>query len=160
VWNYPYFREHDGCRTDTMHTFVMERAGYLRYTRFRAFDIAGLPHEVIELHISGCRYAVRCVDLAAGIAGRCLVQVESLGHEWGYYLGTPGGLAQVSQSGRALNIDLFKGGRYTVSLRAIRSVLDGKEKYAMIVRIPDCRAANPVKIRRIAKDQQRICALV
>jgi len=144
----------------SMHNSVMEKAGYLRYTRFRAFDIAGSPHEVIEMHICGCRYALRCADLAAGIAGRDLVQVESLGHAWGYYLGTPRGLAEVSQSCRALNIDLFNGGRYTVSLRAIRSVLDRKEKYAIIVRIPDCHAANPVRMRRIAKDQQHICAVV
>jgi hypothetical protein len=138
----------------------MEKAGYLRWTRFRVFDSGGLPHEVIEMHIRGCRYAIRCADLAAGIAGRGLIQIESLSHAWRYYLGTGRGLAQVSQSGKALNIDLFDGGRYTVSLRAIRSVLEGKEKYAIIVRIPDCHAANPVKMRRIAKDQQHICALV
>ena len=140
--------------------FVMEKAGYLRLARFKAFDIEGLPHDVIELHLCGCRYAIRCADFANGIGGHYPILVESLSHMWGYYLGTERGLAQISQSGRALNIDLFNGGRYTGSLRAIRSVLDGNQKYAIIVRIPECPAGNPIKMRRIAKDQQHISALV
>ena len=65
----------------------------------------------------GARYAIRLADLAKGMSGRqVVVQVEALVREWNYYLGTTCGLAQVSASGKALNIELFEAGNFTVSL--------------------------------------------
>jgi hypothetical protein len=135
----------------------MEKAGYLQRTGCRALDSDGHSHEVLELHICGVRYAVRRSDLAKAVSGRTLIQVEELTRNWEYYLGVTSGLAQVSVSGKALNIDLFGAGSFTLSLNTLRAVLYGKERLAVIVRIPE----SPVqKLRRVVVGQQTIGAVV
>jgi hypothetical protein len=86
------------------------------------------------------------------------VQVEDITHNWNYYLGATRGLAQISISGKALNIDIFNEGNFTVSLRALGSVIYGKERFAFIMRIPE--TPQPQKIRRVTLDQRRISAMV
>jgi len=115
----------------------MERAGYIQRNGCRAYDSDGILHEVIEVHIRGSRYAIRVAGLAGAITGRVFVQIEELTHNWNYYLGLTCGLAQVSVSGKALNINLFNDGSFTVSLGALRSIMYGKDKYAFIMKIPD-----------------------
>lgn len=136
---------------------MMEKAGYLQRTGCRALDSDGHVHEVIELHILGTRYAVRRADLAKAVSGRTLIQIEELSRNWEYYLGVTRGLAQVSVSGKALNIDLFGTGSFTLSLTALRAVLYGKERLAAIVRIPESPAQ---KLRLLADGQQTIGAIV
>ncbi|MFZ1896549.1 hypothetical protein [Methanoregula sp.] len=139
---------------------MMQKAGYIRQTGCRAIDRDGRLHEVVELHIMGARYAVRLADLAKGMSGRqVVVQVEALVREWNYYLGTTCGLAQVSASGKALNIELFETGSFTVSLSALRSVIYGRERLATIARIPE-EPASPVWKERRLSVQQQISALV
>ncbi len=137
----------------------MEKAGYLQRTGYKAFDGEGRLHEVIELHILSVRYAIRRSDLAKAISGHVLVQVEELTHNWNYYLGATSGLAQVSVSGKALNIDIFNEGSFTVSLRALGSVMYGKERYAFIMKIPE-QVSPSQKMRRVTVDQRRISATV
>jgi hypothetical protein len=132
---------------------MMEKAGYVQRTGCRALDSDGKVHEVIELHILGSRYAVRRSDLVNAVAGRVYVQVEELHHQWNYYLGVTSGLAQVSASGKALNIELFDAGNFTLSLNALRTVVYGKERYASIVKIPEQSA---FKYRRVEEGQQTI----
>lgn len=116
---------------------MMKKSGYFHKAGCVAYDSEGIPHEVIELHIQGERYAIRLADLVRAIAGKVCVQVEILTHNWKYYLGTVSGLAQVSISGKALNIDLFNVGDFTVSLNSLRAIIYGKERYAVIVKIPE-----------------------
>jgi hypothetical protein len=136
---------------------MMEKAGYLQRTGCRALDSNGNSHEVVELHICGARYAVRRSDLAKAVSGRTLIQVEELTRNWEYYLGVTSGLAQVSVSGKALNIDLFGAGSFTLSLNTLRAVLYGKERLAVIVRIPESPAQ---KLRPLSQGQQTISAMV
>jgi len=138
---------------------MMEKAGYLQRTGIRALDNDGIMHEVIEIHIHGLRYALRRDGLAGAITGRVFVQVEELTHNWNYYLGSTRGLAQVSVSGKALNIDLFNDGSYTVSLRAIQNVMYGKDRYAFIMKIPE-QTMQLYRTRRVTQDQKRISAAV
>jgi hypothetical protein len=134
---------------------MMQKAGYLQRTGNRAFDSDGNLHEVAELHILGNRFAIRLNDMARSVSGHVYVQVEELSHNWGYYLGITRGLAQVSVSGKALNIELFEAGSFTVSLNALRSVIYGKERTATIVRIP---APASFRLRRVEEGQQKISA--
>ena len=138
---------------------MMEKAGYLQRTRIRALDSDGVMHEVIEIHIHGSRYALRGAGLAGAITGRVFVQVEELIHNWNYYLGSTCGLAQVSVSGKALNIDLFNDGSFTVSLRALRNVMYAKDRYAFIMKIPE-QTMQLNRMRRVSQDQKRISAAV
>jgi hypothetical protein len=137
---------------------MMEKAGYLQRTGYKASDCEGNMHEIIELHILSIRYAIRRADLAKAISGRVFVQVEDLTHNWNYYLGATSGLGQVSVSGKALNIDIFNGGSFTVSLRALGNVMYGKERFALIMKIPE--ALYSQKMRKVTLDQKRISAVV
>jgi hypothetical protein len=136
---------------------MMEKAGYLQQTRYRAQDSEGTAHEVMELHILGNRYAIRRADLIKAVSGRVFVQVEELSHNWNYYLGQTRGLAHVSASGKALNIELFENGNFTLSLATLRAVVYGKERSVVIVKIPE---TPDIKIRRIVEGQQKISAVV
>jgi hypothetical protein len=138
---------------------MMEKAGYIQRNRCRAFDSDGILHEVIEVHIQGSRYAIRVAGLAGAITGRVFVQIEELTHNWNYYLGPTCGLAQVSVSGKALNINLFTDGSFTVSLGALRTIMYGKEKYAFIMKIPD-QSVQLSKLKRFSQDQMQISATV
>jgi hypothetical protein len=136
---------------------MMEKAGYLQQTRSRALDSEGVLHDIVELHILGNRYAIRKSELVKAVSGRMYVQVEELTRNWNEYLGQTLGLAHVSASGKALNIDLFESGTFTMSLSTLRAVIYGKERSVMIVKIPE----NPtVRIRRAAEGQRTISAVV
>jgi hypothetical protein len=115
---------------------MMKKSGYFRKTGCMALDSEGALHEIIDLHIEGERFAIRRADLARAITGRICVQVESLVHNWQYYLGPVRGIAQVSASGKALNIDIFQSSDFTVSLNALTRVVYGTERIAVIVKIP------------------------
>jgi len=138
---------------------MMEKAGYLQRTGIRALDNDGVMHEVIEIHIHGLRYALRRDGLAGAITGRVFVQVEELTHNWNYYLGSTCGLAQISISGKALNLDLFNEGCFTVSLRALRNVMYGKDRYAFIMKIPE-QTLQLHRPRKGSQDQKLISATV
>ena len=136
---------------------MMEKAGYLQQTRCRAIDSEGIEHEVVELHVLGNRYAIRKEELLRAVSGRVYVQIEELSRNWDYYLGLTRGLAHVSASGKALNVDLFEAGSFTLSLTTLRAVMYGKERMAVIVRIPESPA---IRIRRAVEGQQKIGASV
>lgn len=136
---------------------MMVKAGYLQQTRSRAFDSEGVMHDVVELHILGNRYAIRRSDLVKAVSGRIYVQVEDITRNWNEYLGLTRGLAHVSVSGKALNIDLFENGSFTLSLSTLRAVLYGKERSVAIVKIPETPAN---RVRRTSESQQRISAMV
>lgn len=136
---------------------MMEKAGYLQRTGCQALDSEGHRYEVLELHICGARYAVRRSDLVRAVSGRMMIQVEELTRNWEYYLGATCGLAQVSVSGKALNVDLFGVGSFTLSLSALRAVLYGRERHAGVVRIPETSSQ---RMHRVAEGQQTIGAVV
>jgi hypothetical protein len=62
-------------------------------------------------------------------------------------------------SGKALNIDLFNDGSFTVSLRALRNMMYGKDRYAFIMKIPE-QNMQLHRMRRVSQDQKRISAAV
>nr|WP_321351341.1 hypothetical protein [uncultured Methanoregula sp.] len=136
---------------------MMEKAGYLQRTGCSAIDSDGNMCEVIELHILGTRYAIRRQDLIRAVSGRVVVQVEDLTRNWNYFLGSTRGLAQVSASGKALNIDLFGTGSFTLSLASLKGVMYGKERIARIGMIPP---ASPQRFHRVAEGQQKLKAAV
>ena len=69
----------------------------------------------------------------------------------------PAALPRYPCSGKALNIDLFEAGSFTVSLNSLRSVMYGKERNAMIVKIP---APSSIRLHRVEEGQQKISAAV
>ena len=136
---------------------MMEKAGYLQRTGCRAVDSEGIIHEVIDLHICGERFAIRRPDLIRVVSGGVVVQVEELTRNYACYLGVTRGLAQISQSGKALNIELFNAGSFTISLNTLRAIIYGNERTALVARIPE---QSGCKFRRVVAGQQTIGAMV
>ena len=72
-----------------------------------AIDSRGFEYEILDIYILGTCYAIRLEDLVRAIAEHGAVRIEELSREWKYYLGAHCGLAQVSVSGKGLNIELL-----------------------------------------------------
>ncbi|MGA2160594.1 MAG: hypothetical protein ABSG28_00135 [Methanoregula sp.] len=136
----------------------MQRVGYAQRTGRTAFDRSGFEYEILDLYILGTCYAIRLEELVRAIAEHGAVRIEELIREWKSYLGTDCGLAQVSVSGKGLNIELFSGGQYTTSLVALRRVIERKERYAAIAKIPEQPGMPAWKDRRISPGQQMLSA--
>jgi len=136
----------------------LQRVGYVQRTGRTAIDSGGFEYEILDIYIMGTCYAVRLEDLVRAIAEHGAVRIEELSREWKYYLGTHCGLAQVSVSGKGFNIELFVGGLYTTSLFALRQVIESRERYAAIAKIPEQPVMPSGRDRRISPGQQRISA--
>jgi len=140
------------------HFSQLQRVGYAQRTGRRAFDSRGFEYEVLDLYIFGTRYAIRLEELARAVAEHGAVRVEELSREWKNYLGATRGLAQISASKKGLNIELFDGGLYTTSLAALCRVIENRERYASVVKIPEPPVLSAGKDRRISPGQKRLTA--
>ena len=136
----------------------LQKAGYAQRAGHRAADSRGFEYEILDLYILGTRYAVRLEDLSRAFGDHGAVRVEEICRDGNYYLGAPAGLAQVSASGRGFNIELFAGGFFTAALVALLKVMEKRERYAAIVKIPGPREMPAGKDRRISPEQQRLGA--
>ena len=136
----------------------LQRVGYAQRTGRTAIDSRGFEYEILDIYILGTCYAIRLEDLVRAIAEHGAVRIEELSREWKYYLGAHCGLAQVSVSGKGLNIELFTGGLYTTSLVALRRIIESRERYAAIAKIPEQSVMPTGKDRRISPRQQRLSA--
>jgi len=136
----------------------LRRAGYARRSGRRAADSSGAEHEVLDFYIRGRRYAVRLEDLRRALLEDGAVLMEEVLRDWKDYLGTCCGLAVVSLSGRGLRIEIFGGGLFSSSLAALRGVIERRERYAVIVEVPEQPVPMAGRDRRIPPGQQRITA--
>jgi uncharacterized protein YaiE (UPF0345 family) len=115
---------------------MMKKAGYIERGGLSALDEEGVPREMIGLHIQGTTYGIRADALIGVITGAMTARIERIERNWKEYMGGYAGRVQVSKSGKALNIELSKGNRFTVSLDSVRRVMVKRERFATIVEIP------------------------
>jgi hypothetical protein len=122
----------------------MENVGYILMDRSMVLDGEGGEEEVLSLSIRGRRFGIRTSELEALLDGGDPARVERLRRNWRVYLDGVEGMAEISRSGKAVNIELFAPEWYTISLRALRSVLSGGSRYAMVAGVPGegCRTAS------------------
>ncbi|HVN65842.1 MAG TPA: hypothetical protein VMT31_04410 [Methanomicrobiales archaeon] len=129
----------------------MENVGYILMDRSKVLDGDGNEEEILSLSLRGRRFGIRAPELAALLEGGDPARVERLSRNWRCYLDGVEGVAELSRSGKAVNLELF-GSRslepsglrspelssewYTVSLRALRAVLSGESRYAMVAGVP------------------------
>ena len=114
----------------------MENVGYILMDRLKVLDGEGNEEEVLSLNIRGRRFGIRTADMKDLLGGEARARVERLRRNWRNYLDGVEGVAEVSRSGKAVNIELFATERYTIALRALRSVLSGESRYAMVAGVP------------------------
>jgi hypothetical protein len=130
---------------------MMQKAGYIRRNGWSAIDNAGVPWEMLEVRIHGATLAIRFEDLVEMLSGGIAARVERIGRNWMDYIGGLAGLARISKSGKAINIDLVCGDRFTVSLESVRAVIDRKERHAAVAEVPSQARAPSVRNRLISE---------
>ncbi|HMA05296.1 MAG TPA: hypothetical protein VKO45_05150 [Methanomicrobiales archaeon] len=133
----------------------MDNVGYILMDRSRVLDGEGNEEEVLTLHIRGMRFGVRNSDMQDLLATGAQARVERLRKNWRFYLDGVEGLCGLSRSGKAVNVELFGAERYTISLRALRSVLSGGSRFAMVAAVPGEKHQETSR-RSPATYQQRI----
>lgn len=114
----------------------MQRAGYLTRDGKKVLDSDGTPREVLELNIFGARLCMLIDEVKGAIQRGTPAGVVRIKQNWMEYLGGKAGDAQVSRSGKALNIDLVNGDRFTLSLDSLIDVLNYRERFARIMELP------------------------
>jgi len=114
----------------------MENVGYILMDRMRVLDGEGNEEEILSLNIRGMRFGIRTSEMEELLGSGAEARVERLRRNWRFYLDSVDGVAGLSRSGRAVNIELFASEMFTISLRALRSVLSGGSRYAMVAGVP------------------------
>jgi hypothetical protein len=130
----------------------MENVGYILMERSRVLDGEGNEEEVLSLSIRGMRFGIRTSEMGDLLASGAQARVERLRRNWRLYLDGAEGMAELSRSGKAVNLELFNSRshepsgpgnielfgaeRYTIALRALRSVFSGESRYAMVAEVP------------------------
>jgi hypothetical protein len=115
---------------------MMKRAGYVQLNRRPVLSDEGVPLEILELHLYGTRLCIRSKELREAMYYGAVAMVERLQWNWMTFIGARAGMAQVSRSGRALNIELSNGERFTVALDSVQDVLACREKFASVAALP------------------------
>ncbi len=115
---------------------MLEKAGYMQKSRTITIDEDGLPTEIVELLVDGRRYGIILEDLKRAIRGRSSARTFQLRINWRQYVSATVGLAYLSYSGKAVNIEMMDGSRYTVSLDSIKSLMCRKSSYAPVAKLP------------------------
>ncbi|MFA5295382.1 MAG: hypothetical protein WC382_07705 [Methanoregulaceae archaeon] len=130
---------------------MMKQAGYLQLNHRPVLDEDGLPLDIIELHLYGTRLGIRVRELRDALRTGIAVRVEKIRWNWMAYTGGVAGQAQVSKSGKALNIELWNGERFTLALDALSGVLGSRQRSASVAALPP-RMDNPVARNRRITD--------
>jgi hypothetical protein len=130
----------------------MENVGYILMDRSRVLDGEGNEEEVLSVSIRGIRFGIRVAEMEALLEGGGPARVERLRRNWRFYLDGVEGVAELSRSGKAVNLELYSSRSlepsglrsielsasefYTIALRALRSVLSHESRYAMVAGVP------------------------
>lgn len=128
---------------------MMKNAGYLQLNRHPVLDEDGTPVEILELYLYGTRLCIRVRDLRNALRYGMPARVEKIRRNWMAYIGGSAGQAQVSKSGKALNIELRNGERFTVALDSLHAVLCSRERYASVAVLPAVMNGHIARNRRI-----------
>jgi len=123
----------------------MKQAGYIQLNRRPVLSEDGTPLDILEIHICRTRLCIRIHEIRAAVSTGSSARVEKLKWNWMAYTGGVVGLAQVSKSGKALNIDLTNGERFTLALDALHAVVSCRERYATVAALPP--RIQPVGVR-------------
>ncbi|MDD1713875.1 MAG: hypothetical protein LUQ61_01280 [Methanoregulaceae archaeon] len=130
---------------------MMKNAGYVQLNRRPVLSEEGAPLELLELHVFGVRLCIRIGELRQALYHGSAAGVERIQWNWMAYVGSRAGIAQVSKSGRALNIELFNGERFTLALDSLQAVLSCREKFATVAVLPPKIVVNGSRDRRLTE---------
>jgi RNase P/RNase MRP subunit p29 len=128
---------------------MMKNAGYLQLNRRPVLDEDGIPRDILELYLYGTRLCIRVHELRNALRSGVSARVEKIQRNWMAYIGGDAGHAQISKSGKALNIELRNGERFTVALDSLHAVLCSRERYASVAALPSVNTGPDARNRLI-----------
>jgi RNase P/RNase MRP subunit p29 len=128
---------------------MMKNAGYLQLNRRPVLDEDGIPRDILELYLYGTRLCIRVHELRNALRSGVSARVEKIQRNWMAYIGGNAGHAQISKSGKALNIELRNGERFTVALDSLHAVLCSRERYASVAALPSVMTGPDARNRLI-----------
>jgi hypothetical protein len=106
----------------------MENVGYILMDRSRVLDGEGNEEEVLSVSIRGIRFGIRVAEMEALLEGGGPARVERLRRNWRFYLDGVEGVAELSRSGKAVNLELYSSrslepsGLRSIGLNSSRSL--------------------------------------
>ena len=105
--------------------------GYIRRSRTTALDENGVPVEVLELHLPSSTYVIRSDEIRSALRGSFSARIFHVKRNWHTYMCGAFGICSLSSSKRAINLTLFDGTRYTISVASLKSALSSS-RYAQV----------------------------
>ncbi len=133
----------------------MRKAGFIDMSPEQVIDEKGAPCDIINLTLDGRRYAIRKSELSSAIRTNVQARVEVLTQNWKIMFAGVIGLACISKSGKAINISMTDGQKYTIGLEGLIDVISGRTRYTSVVKIPDYAITIEGRVRRIGVGQQQ-----
>jgi RNase P/RNase MRP subunit p29 len=128
---------------------MMKNAGYIQLNRRPVLDEDGVPLDILELYLYGTRLCIRVNELRNALRSGVSARVEKIQRNWMAYTGGNAGHAQISKSGKALNIEIRNGERFTVALDSLHAVLCSRERYASVAVLPSVMTGPDARNRLI-----------
>ncbi|KAF1078002.1 hypothetical protein [Methanogenium sp. MK-MG] len=125
---------------------MLKKAGYVQVGRRVICDGKGQENRIIEVIIHNTGFGVRLPELYQAMAGIRSGRIEPIRNDVGSCLCGTAGMVFTSLSGKAVNIELNNGDRFTVSMRSLWYVLAQSGRYAPLYSIPrnGCSAVHRV----------------
>lgn len=124
--------------------------GYIQRSRATALDENGVPIQVLELHLPGSTYAIRSDEIRTALRGSFSARIFHVKRNWHTYLCGTFGICSLSLTKRAMNLTLFDGTRYTISVASLKSALSSSRyaPVASLTREPASLNHPPVRTMR------------
>lgn len=99
-------------------------------------DEYGNPTRSVAVTIEGRRYGILIDELKSALRGIVSARVFRLQINWKQYVSTTAGIIYLSNSRKALNFEFIDGGKFTVSLASLKSLINQRSTYAPIAKLP------------------------
>lgn len=138
---------------------MLKKAGYVQTRHTVIWDCDDRENSIIEVLIHGTKFGVRLPDLYQAMAGICTGRIEPIRNSSKPYLCGTAGMVFSSSSGRALNITLNNGDRFTISVQSLRKVIAQSIRYAPLYVIPGRGTSDLQRIFSADTDSLRVSGM-
>ncbi|WAI01298.1 hypothetical protein [Methanogenium organophilum] len=115
---------------------MLKKAGYVQTRRRMIRDCDNQENNIIEVIIHGTKFGIRLSELYQAMSGIRSGRIEPIRNNAECRLCGTAGKVFASSSGKAVNITLNNGDRFTVSQRSLRHVLAQCGRYAPLYSVP------------------------
>jgi len=115
---------------------MLKKAGYVQTRHKLIRDCDNRENSIVEVLIHGTKFGIRLPELYQAMAGIRAGRIEPIRTTAEQYMCGTAGTVFSSSSGRAVNITLNNGDRFTVSVHSLRKVIAQSIRYAPLYVVP------------------------